>query len=195
MTEVWALLRLSRRDADTIRHFFIREIGIKEEFVSRGLHLTVYHARRPMAGLKSLTEQATVALYADETRFMVLAPGGENPRPELDPARRKVGIRIKRGSTTRVEIERYRERLLQFESREVLGRRRASTHRINAFGARCFQPHMTLLQSGSGIDRDLTKVGQQFRVRFGCFRFDRFEVTTRSVLRLPPTGSLSPPML
>ena len=35
----------------------------------------------------------------------------------------------------------------------------------------------------------------EFRARFGCFRFDRFEVTTRCVLRLPPTRSLNPPIL
>ena len=179
-TEVWAQLTLCRRDAERIRAFFSEVVGIREEFITKGMHLTVYHARRPMVGVRSSTEGTKVALYADETRFMVLAPGGENPRPELDPARRKVGIRVQRLSASRLQIESYRERLLLFESSEVLGSRNASTQRSNAFGARSFQPHMTLLQAGSGIDKDLTKVGKLFRVTFGCFLFDRFEIKVRT---------------
>lgn len=182
--EVWSQLRLAKRDADRVRAFLLNVVGVREEFVTRGLHITVYHARRNMPGLQSASEPAKVALYSDDTRFMVLAPGGENPRPDLDPARRKVGIRVKRASTTRAQIEMYRNRLLEFESREVLGIRKPSTSRRNAFGSRHFQPHMTLLQAGSGIDRDLTKIGEHFRRQFGCFQFDRFEIKIRSIFRL-----------
>jgi hypothetical protein len=184
-TEVWAMLRLAKRDAERIRGFFINVVGIRDECITRGIHLTVYHSRRNMPGIEAVSEAAKIALYAEDTRFMVLAPGGENPRPELDPARRKVGVRVKRGTTTRLEIEAYRDRLIQYESREVLGLRKASTHRTNAFGARHFQPHMTLLQAGSGIDRNLTKIGELFRSQFGCFHFDRFEIKIRNVPRLP----------
>jgi hypothetical protein len=142
-----------------------------------------------MPGLQPVSEPAKVALYSEDTRFMVLAPGGENPRTDLDPARRKVGIRVKRASTTRTQIEIYRERLLQFESKEVLGTRKPSTLRTNAFGARNFQPHMTLLQAGNGVDRDLTRIGEQFRKEFGCFHFDRFEIKVRQVLRPLDSGA------
>ena len=182
-TEVWAQLCISRRDSDRIRAFFLNVIGVREDFITRGPHITVYHARRPLPGLTPCVEPATIALYADDTRFMVLAPGGENPRPELDPARRKVGVRVKRGTMTRTQIDAYRDRLLQFETRAVLGTRRPSTAKSNAFGARHFQPHVTLLQAGSGIDRDLTKIGQAFRSHFGSFRVDRFQVKIRDVVR------------
>jgi hypothetical protein len=47
---------------------------------------------------------------------------------------------------------------------------------------------MTLLQAGSGVDRDLTKIGELFRTEFGCFHFDRFEIKIRDVPR-PSLGS------
>lgn len=57
---------------------------------------------------------------------------------------------------------------------EVLGSRRPSTHKANAFGARHFQPHVALLRPGSGIDRDLTKLGTVFRQKMQSLTFDRF---------------------
>ncbi len=175
-TEVWALLFLSRRDSQRIRRFFVREIGVNPQCVQRNLHLTVYHAARRLPGLKPFSERTRVVLAASETRFMVMAPGGENPRPNLEPARRKVGIRVHRQSEAMRGIEELRARLLQYETSDVLGKRKTSTHRRSAFGARNFQPHVTLLRPGSGIDRDLTKIGTRFREEFEAFTFNRFLV-------------------
>ncbi len=174
--EVWAMLYMSRKDTTRIRDFFIKEIGIDEAFVTRNVHLTIYHARRIMPGLVPLDEEANIVVYADETRFMVMAPGGENVRPHLDPAKRKVGIRIHKQSIARPAILTYRERLLEFETQDVLGNRKPSTATKSAFGSRYFQPHMTLLEAGSGVDSDLTKIGARFRAHFGCFKFDRFKI-------------------
>ena len=116
----------------------------------------------------------------EDTRFIVMAPGGENPRPELEPAKRKVGIRIQRKNIARPAILRLRERLLIHETPEVLGTRRRSTHSFNAFGARHFQPHMALLRPGSGIDRDLTKLGVLFRNEIKSLTFDAMPAATES---------------
>lgn len=70
----------------------------------------------------------------------------------------------------------YRNRLLEYETPDVLGSRKASDHRRNAFGARHFQPHMTLLMAGSGVCRDLKEIGEPFRQVMGMLRFDRFEI-------------------
>lgn len=175
-TEVWAQLFLCEEDRGRIHDFFVTEFGVKPRFVLRNLHITVYHARRPMPGVVSVTEPAALVLPAAETRFMVMAPGGENPRPELDPARRKVGIRVHKQSAALAPILELRERLLRHETERVLGRRPPSTHRSNAFGARHFQPHMAVLRGGSGIDRDLTRLGGPFREQLGDLRFDRFEI-------------------
>ena len=129
-----------------------------------------------MTGLQPTVESVRIVVPASETRFMVMAPGGENPRPNLIPAQRKVGIRLQRRSIAMPLILGLRERLLKYETPEVLGSRRASTHRTNAFGARSFQPHMTVLRAGSGVDHDLTALGNPFREHVGDLTFDRFEI-------------------
>ena len=174
--EVWAQLILSERDSVRIREFFINECEIKAHRVVSNFHMTIYYARRLMPAVVAKVEAAQVVLPATETRFMVMAPGGENPRPELVPSKCKVGIRVHKQSSAMPAILNYRQRLLRCETRAVLGSRRPSTIRTNAFGARHFQPHVALLKPGSGIDRDLTKLGSLFRERIGNLTFDKFEI-------------------
>ncbi len=79
------------------------------------------------------------------------------------------------------QILAFRRRLLAYETPAVLGSRRGSTLRTNAYGARNFQPHMSLLMPGSGIPGDLSKLGQRFREHIGDLVFDQFviELVTR----------------
>jgi hypothetical protein len=174
--EVWAQLILSKADSKRIREFLKSEFCVRpENFIPR-MHLTVYHARRPMESVKNIQERVHIEVSALDTRFMVLAPGGENPRPGLDPCDHKVGIRIQRKSEAYHEILKFRQRLIVHETRNVLGRRRPSTEKRNAFGARAFQPHVALLRSGSEIPRDLKQIGTAFREKIGKLVFDRFVV-------------------
>lgn len=176
-TEIWAQLFLCDEDCARIRDFFVLEFGIKPRYVVRNMHITVYYARRPIPGVVDWCEPAHVVLSASETRFMVMAPGGENPRPELDPGKRKVGLRVHKQSVTLPAILEFRNRLLQYETRQVLGNRFPSTRRANAFGARHFQPHMAVLRAGSRIGRDLTLIGAPFRETMGNLTFDRFAIS------------------
>jgi hypothetical protein len=105
--EVWAQLCLARSDCERIRHFLVSEVGVKPRTVVRKMHLTVYYARRPLPGVVSIAAPAHVILPAEDTRFMVLAPGGENPRPELEPGHRKVGIRVHRQSKAAAAIQAF----------------------------------------------------------------------------------------
>jgi hypothetical protein len=178
-TEVWAMLNLSQRDRDRIADFLTDRWGVAADKVVEHMHLTVYHARRLMPGVSSSRVPASVVLPAADTRFMVMAPGGENPRHELDPGRRKVGVRVRRQSPCFAEIMSFRERLLLFETQDVLGSRKPSSRNSNAFGARHFQAHMSLLLAGSGVPRDLTPLGTSFREAFDEFTFDQFRVTVR----------------
>lgn len=175
-TEVWAKLTLSAVDCARIREFFISEFGITPRRVVRKMHVTVYHSRRPMPGLFPLTEPAHVVLPASDTRFMVMYPGGENPRPELDPASLTVGIRVHKQSVALPVILEFRRRLLTLENQRVLGTRAPSTDKSSAFGARAYQPHMSLLRPGSEIDRDLTTIGSRFREAIGGLTFHGFVV-------------------
>lgn len=182
-TEVWAGLDLSRRDRDRIADFLAQDWGVAADKVVWRMHLTVYYARRPMPGVEVLREPAHVVLPAADTRFMVMAPGGENPRQELDPGRRKVGLRVRRQSQCFAEIMSFRERLLSFETQDVLGSRAPSSHKSNAFGARHFQAHMSVLLAGSEVPRDLSPLGTSFRETFDELIFDQFRVTVRQTGR------------
>ena len=176
VTEVWAQLWVNSSDCSRLRDLLVTEKLVKPSSIIPKMHLTVYHCRRPMPGLAPLTEEAHVVVPTAETRFMVLAPGGENPRPELEPHRCKVGIRIKKTSTSRVEIQEYRKRLLAHESPNVLGGRPPSTMTNSAFGARNFQPHIALVRSGSRLERDLTKIGAVLRANIDHLILDRFTI-------------------
>ncbi|MBC5794865.1 hypothetical protein H5968_06820 [Sphaerospermopsis sp. LEGE 00249] len=179
--EVWSQLWLSHEDRDRIQDFFTSEIGVKPRFVVKNMHITVYHARRMLPDLKPCLENVEVFLDANDTRFMVMAPGGENPRDYLNPGRRKVGVRIHRQSIIRQVILEFRARLTKLETKRVLGARLPSSHNRNAFGARHFQPHMTLLWAGSGIDHDLTKIGVPFRKMLGTLKFDKFSIEIKDL--------------
>lgn len=174
--EVWAQLFLCDADSERLRKFMMDRFGMRSRCIVGKMHITVYHARRLMNDLEPTVESVRIVLPASETRFMVMAPGGENPRPNLIPGQRKVGIRVQRRSVAMPLILGLRERLLKYETPDVLGSRRPSTHRTNAFGARSFQPHMTVLRAGSGVDHDLTTLGNPFREHVGDLTFDRFEI-------------------
>lgn len=176
--EVWAQLWLCEEDTIRIKDLLSSQGIVRRSSVMNRLHITVYHARRAMPSLADCSEAISITMPTAETRFMVLAPGGENPRPELEPRNRKIGIRVMKVNEGRAEIQVFRDRLLKYETREVLGIRRPSTSQANAFGARNFQPHMSMIRPGSGIDRDLTKVGRVFRAGIDVLRFDRFSIET-----------------
>ena len=173
--EVWAQLLLSDQDSDAIHRFFVLR-GIKSKRIASNFHITLYHARRPMPDLNCGTTSVNIMIPASETRFMVMAPGGENPRPEIDPSARKVGIRVQWQSSAMPALQRLRKQLIAHETPTVLSRRPKSTSRTNAFGARSFQAHMTLLRAGSGIGPDLKPIGDAFRQAFCNLHFDRFLV-------------------
>ena len=176
--EVWAQLFLADEDCERICSFLKDEAGIKKKFLLKRLHMTVYHARRPMRNLLNCIEPINIVVPAVDTRFMVMAPGGENPQPNIDPGHRKLGIRILWQSLAMPAIQILRHRLIDYESPMVLGNRPRSTARTSAFGARSFQAHLGLIRAGSGIDRDLTLLGAPFRAKVGDLRFDRFLIET-----------------
>ena len=135
--EVYALLRHSRRFEANIAEF-LTAWGMPHRSIQRGMHLTVYYARRPLPGLPRHQPPRRVAIEADvmETRFMVLAPGGENPRPELEPAKRPVGTRLTKRNTAIEQIQALRREMLSFETPQVVGQRKPSTAWTSCFGSR-----------------------------------------------------------
>jgi len=177
--EVWAYFCLSRKSEQDIHSFFTTEYNIEPDLIVRNLHLTIYHARRPMFDLQEVSKPCNFSIDTMDLRFMVMAPGGENPRPNLDPGKRKVGVRIVKSSPFRERIYEYRKESMQHETAKVLGTRKPSTNTKNAFGARHFQPHITLLRAGTFIDRDLTVLGDAFRNEIPLLHFSKYIVRKR----------------
>jgi hypothetical protein len=111
---------------------------------------------------------------------MAMTPGGENQRPEIDPARCHIGVRVRRSSAATQPIHALRSRFFRFETLDVIGVRRPSDHVRNAFGARHFQPHVTLIRPHNGLNRDLKVIGTAFRAALAGIKFDRFVIKCRS---------------
>jgi len=170
---------VSKRSVEEIHGFFKTEYNIAPHFLIPNLHLTVYHSRRPMPLLQEQVKSCHMVVDTLDTRFMVLSPGGENPRTNLIPGEQKVGIRIKRTADLREKIDVYRRVFFEHETARVLGSRNPSSRSKNAFGARHFQPHISILQSGSNIVSDLSIVGDNFRDAIAEIHFDKFIIQTR----------------
>jgi hypothetical protein len=103
-------------------------------------------------------------------------PGGENKRPDVNPETSPIGLRVTRQGAAMKQILELRQRFLEYETPKVLGQRRPSTARRNAFGARHFQPHITVLWSGKELGGDLGSAGVKFRSIVDYIHFDRLIV-------------------
>ena len=174
-TRVYARLRVHADCEREIRSFW-ESLGVSNFAIQRSLHLTVYHASRYLPGIREYSESLSLCAETSETRFMPMKPGGENPRAGQDPSRNKVGIRLTKRNGAIPQIQELRSRFYEFETSEVLGKRKPSSAWRNSFGARSFQPHVTLLGPNNGLSHDLTDVGEQFRRGIPWIEFSQFEV-------------------
>ena len=149
---VFALLWLDSPSASALRTA-LEDAGLHSESLESSFHLTVYHARRSIPGLRPV--RRTVAIECDlaETRTMVLVPGGENPRRGVIPGRHSLALRLTTRNVAVPEIQALRAELTQMETDDVLGARAGSTRRRNAFGARHYQPHLRSVGPGTGLPR------------------------------------------
>ena len=178
--EVNAFLKVSDECEQQIRDFFVDQLGVRRSRVQSALHLTVYHGRRRLPGLRHMSVPVSIAVNTAETRCMVLAPGGENPRNELDPGSLSVGIRLTKRNRAVADIQRLRENVYRFETRTAIGARRPTTAWRNAFGSRHYQPHIQLLKPWSKIQSDLTEVSEVFRSAVHEISLDVFTVESRT---------------
>jgi len=67
-TEIWEQLFLCDEDCARIRDFFMAEFSIERSYITRRMHITVYHALGPMPGVVAMSESANVILPAMDTR-------------------------------------------------------------------------------------------------------------------------------
>jgi hypothetical protein len=173
---VWALLFMSRESEREVENFFVAKLGLSKKFVQRGMHITAYHSRRKLHELTPYTEHTEIAIEPQYWRFMALAPGGENPRPDVDVSKKGIGVRVQRKAPAYKQILELRSRFYSLEAGVLAEDRTPSSERKSAFGARHYQPHVALLGARSGIDSDLGKIGDLFRANIPLLKFDRFVV-------------------
>ena len=177
--EVNAMLRVSKTSEEQIRTFFSETYGVRRNRLQTDLHLTVYHGRRQLPGLSEICRPVRVIVNTAETRFMVLAPGGENPRHNLAPSSHSVGIRITRRNPAVSEIQHLRESIYRLETKNVVGTRSRTTAWTSCFGSRHYQPHVQLLRPWNKLDVDLTEIGARFRSEIAHIKFDLFQIEVR----------------
>ncbi len=176
---VWAIAHLSDASEAILRGLFRDKLGFPSKMIKRGLHTTIYHARRPLAGITDSEETIAITVPGSELRMMALAPGGENARPDVDPRLCLVGLRIRRAEGAANALEALRTRFFAYETEKALGVRRPSSRRSSAFGARSYQPHITVLKAGAIADPDLSKIGFIVREQLTSLQFDRLVVRCR----------------
>jgi len=173
------MLKVTNSCEELIREFFVQHFSVRPNRIQSNLHLTLYHGRRPLPGLREFSLPVRITIESSETRFMVLAPGGENPRQELNPRELSVGIRVTRRNRALPEILRLRESVFSFETSEIVESRMPTTAWTSCFGSKHYQPHIQLLRSWSKIPRDLTEVGTSFRSEIHEIDFDTFQIESR----------------
>ena len=175
---VYALLWLTRESEQQIVDFFLSH-GIDATSIERGMHLTVYYARCFLPGLRLGRRPVTITADVPETRLMVMAPGGESPRPDLDPRQQSIGIRLTKRNRAIDKIQALRQEICRLETTAALGGQKATTAWTNAFGVRRYQPHITVTGAYSGVPYNLVPLGEELRTTIKEIRFGSFEVVYR----------------
>lgn len=179
--EIYVLLYLKQKTETKLGKFFQDNFDVPESKIERGMHLTVYYSRRLLKGLNEETRSVAITADITETRFMVFAPGGENPRPDIDPARSGTGIRLTKRNLAIPQILALRKEMFDFETPEALGSRDRTTNWNSAWGSHHYQPHIKLIRSPSGLNVPLTEVGAKLRAELPELQFGKFLVQIRPV--------------
>ena len=98
----------------------------------------------------------------------------KNPKKNINPASKSVGLRLTKRNIAIPSILEIRRKIYQNEP-DLKNRKNTSDWR-NAFGAKNFQPHMTLLKPGNSMPNDLSEVGTLFRDNFQELNFQKLLV-------------------
>lgn len=178
--EINVILHVSEDCESRIKAWLLECVQVRLGRVKSNLHLTIYHGRRPLPGLIEHRSSVDIVAPTDETRFMVLAPGGEYPRDSIDPRQYSVGLRLTRRNAAVSEIQRIREQIYERETREIVGSRKPTTAWTNCFGARNYQPHIQLLKPWHKVEASLSEIGSSFRSAIHEISFDTLTIDSRN---------------
>ena len=176
----YALLWIDKENEKKIANILKNKCGVSEEYIQRGMHLTIYHGKRRLPGIKPSRTYEIIKSNVNETRFMVFAPGGENPRKDINPNKKPVGIRLTRRNIAIPRLLELRRSIYKHENETVLKNRRQRTSDWkNAFGSSHYQAHIVMIRPGSNINKNLTVLGKIFRKELRNIYFRKFEIKER----------------
>lgn len=99
-----------------LQDFLVNVANVPKSRVKSGLHLTLYEARRQLIGLKPFERAVSVNVEPSDWRFMVIAPGGENPRPDIIAESRPIGLRILKSAQAFEDIQDLRSEFYIYET-------------------------------------------------------------------------------
>jgi len=174
--KLFALLHLSDESQDKIASFFIDNYEVSAEAILRDMHLTFYYGELHAPVALTGNTPVSISLDLQSTRFMLMKPGGEIKQAHLIPCKQKIGIRIQASADIIPEIRQLRSQFTELETPQILGNWKPSSNKHNAFGARNFQPHITLLRQNNNIPDDLSNIGIAFRETIQQINFSHYSV-------------------
>ena len=177
---LYSLLWIDRESEKEITDVLKYKCGVDEGNIQRRMHLTIYHSRRRLINVKRSKSYEIIKADVKETRFMVLAPGGENPRKNINPNKCPIGIRLTRRNIAMPRLLQIRRSFYRHENEYVLRNRRHKTSdKKNAFGSNHFQPHILMIRPDNKINQNLTDIGKIFRKELKYIYFNKFEIKDR----------------
>ena len=171
------LLYTSHKDQERCSEFFRSEVCVDPNVIARGMHLTVYSSNLSLTELQGVDEKTSIVILTDKTRFMVMAPGGEKSRPDINPLCHKIGFRIQKSSPAAVAVAELRERMVAVEQ-EFLACAHETASKVKISAGANFQPHITVLFPGHGVS-DISTMATKFRSEIESISFDRFKTKVR----------------
>ena len=174
---IYALLSLDEDSEKEISDVLEKKCGISKKHIQRQMHLTIYHGQRKLPGINSSTTYEIIKANVNETRFMVMAPGGENFRKNINPARRPVGIRLTKRNIAIPKILELRRSIYKHENQTPIKNWKQKTSDWkNAFGSSHYQAHMTMIRPDSNINKNLMLIGKIFRNELKTIHFRKFHI-------------------
>ena len=176
----YALLWIDKENEKEIANILKNKCGVSEKYIQKGMHLTIYHGMCRLPGIKLSTTYEIIKANVNETRFMVMAPGGENSRKHINPTKHPVGIRLTKRNIAIPRILELRRSIYKHENQTPIKNWKQKTSDWkNAFGSSHYQAHMTIIRPGSNVNKKLTVLGNIFRKELKNIYFRKFEIKER----------------
>ena len=171
LSKFYCSIELSKTSSDQINSF-LKKWGVSEKCLFQSHHLTIYEIPLLKFSEFSLNESKILQIHevqmnrtylSDETRFMVMSPGGDNPKNKKSVHRSKIGIRFTKRSALFNELDAIRKHLSFLDNQAIPLTSSKTGRNDNAYGIKRFIPHITLINRNNNLLNNLYDLGAAFR--------------------------------